>query len=151
MLVLSHGKHGDIWSLMSLLQWRSVKIVTFSICWNSIFIFPFAWNVSEHSLNRSRRRRGKSPWWSSLMWMGDHGPVGPSTVRNRLHWWNPTSAATAALSTMVKLALLSGCVDSESLNRELKKTSAEEIKKSHCSFNKSFLFIKSICSSWHPN
>lgn len=55
------------------------------------------------------------------MWMGDHGPVGPSKVRNRLHWWNPTSAATAALSTMVKLALLSGCVDSESLNRELKK------------------------------
>lgn len=51
---------------------------------------------SEHSLNRSRRRRGRSLWWSSPLWTGDLALGGPSRARNRLLWWNPTSAATAA-------------------------------------------------------
>lgn len=58
-------------------------------------------HASGCSLSRSRRRSGRSPWWSSPTWT--EGPVlgEPSRARNRLRWWNPTSAATAAPSITV--------------------------------------------------
>lgn len=56
---------------------------------------------SARSLSRSRRRRGRSLWWSSPLWTGGLALDGPNRARNRLRWWNPTSVATAAPSIMV--------------------------------------------------
>lgn len=96
------------------LQCVSICILIYSFSfllrWNCAFIIPLcvrmharAWNLhhSEHSSNRSRRRRGRSLWWSSPMWTGGLALDGPNRARNRPRWWNPTSAATAARSTTV--------------------------------------------------
>lgn len=73
----------------------------------SLSVFSFwarhAWHLrhSGCSSSRSRRRRGRSPWWSSLTWTGGPAHGEPNRARNRLRWWNPTSAATAAPSITV--------------------------------------------------
>lgn len=95
------------------LQCVSICILIYSFSfffrWNGAFVIPLSVRAhthetlhhSERSLNRSRRRRGRSLWWSSPMWTGGLALDGPNRARNRLRWWNPTSAATAARSTTV--------------------------------------------------
>ena len=105
--VEGHLLEQQLVSLQKHLQLCGLNFPPLTECMKAVLFaqtIPSFWHVyafSERSLNRSRRRRGKSLSWFSLTWTGDPALDGPNRARNRLRWWNPTSVATVAPSTTV--------------------------------------------------